>query len=225
MTPVFTPSIDISLGILAALGIFGAVVLGRRVYRRYYTMRHHLRVVELRRDSSSLKRALAFLTPPFTIEVAVHQLGRDVHSYVALPAKKAEKFTLLTGWKQVPDYNIYHPGGAYLGGSLRTKEASSLGVDIFLRLLTELDFSKVNEVGEGVVFQLVFGRRGRGNSVRGNARVLVSAPTPYQAQEIVASLKKELSGCKWAEGKDRDFVDAVTYRKFNPREGMVWTLS
>lgn len=224
MTVVFTPSIDLALGVLAALVLSGIVFLIRRTYHRRRVAATQYRVVEFEGGIAPLQNALRSLNPPFTMEVAVHQLGRDVHVYLAVPSAKADWLIQETGGKEVTDYNIYHPGGAHIGGTLMTKSDSANCIDVFMQLLKDLDFSKVNEVGEGVVFQLVFGQRSRGGWT-GNVRVLVSAPTPYQAREILSDLEQELSGCRWTEEKGDDFIRAVTYRKFDPGKGMAWTLS
>lgn len=225
MTSIFTPSVDLALGTLVALGLFCVAVFVRRLYYRSRVSRKQFRVVELQGGAASLKNILEVLAPPFALEVAVHQLGRDVHTYVAIPANRAGQLMQRAECREVPDYNIYHPGGAHVGGSLAPKGDSSGCIRAFMHLLEDLDFSKVNEVGEGVVFQLVFGRRRRGGAWSGNVRVLVSAPTPYQAHEILSDLEREFSGCRWTEEKDREFFEAVTYRKFDRSRRINWTLS
>ncbi len=224
MTSIFTPLIDLTLAVLAALAICGLVVLVGRVYRRGHAPRH-FRVAELEGDLESLTKILRSVDPPFALEIAVHHLGKNVHFYLVLPAIRAQKFFARAGLVETSDYNIYHPGGAHLASSLAAKGASTGCIEAVLQILKETNFHKVNEVGEGAVFQLVAGSKGRGGSLNCNARLVVSAPTPYQAREITSDLDRELSGCKWTEEKSKDFITAVTYREFDPASSTAWTLS
>ncbi len=181
-----------------------------------------LRILEFSGDREIIKEVLKSFPPPFTMEIAVHQIGRDIHNYLIVPAVYLNRVLKLSGGKEVKDYNIYHPGGVNLGYSLRTKDNSSASIYGFLSLINKLDFSKVDEIGEGVMFQLVFGERPYGDIFLGHARVLISAPTNYQAREILESFQKEFSGCDWVEEKNQAFINAATYREFGVRKGMEW---
>jgi hypothetical protein len=225
MISIFMPSIDLALGVLVALGLFYVAVFLRRLLGRNKVAHQQFRIFELKEGAATLKNVIKFITLPFALEVTVHQLGRDVHTYIALPANRAGQLMHRAECREVSDYNVYHPGGVHLGVSLTAKNELSNRVDIFRQLLADIDFSKVNEIGEGVVFQLMFRRKIGEGSWNGNIRVLVSAPTPYQAREILSALKKELSDYRWIEEKSRNFFEAVTYREFDKSKEIGWTFS
>lgn len=224
---LLTPSIQFIAGLFLTLGVVWAALVASKMFRTRRSLKQQVRVFEIKDEGGTvhLNKFIKLLDAPFTVEVAVHQLGSDIHTYIVLPANKAKSFAEKTGLRESNDYNIYHPGGANMGVSLGIKETARANSDLFMYLLNDMDFSKVNEIGEGVVFQLVFGERSRDGSYSGNIRLLASAPTPYQVKEILSSLSKELSGCKWTEEKGSDFVERVTYRQFDPRRAMVWTQS
>ncbi len=224
MAETFTPLIYLS----AAVILFFLALAVLRIRRRFFYRRERraeLKVIEFSGDRETMKKIFKLFAPPFSIEIAVHQIGKKIHNYLIVPAAYLDKTVSLSGGREVRDYNIYHPGGINLGYSLKTKDNSSASLDAFLRMLKDLDFSKVDEIGEGAMFQLILGERPNGNLFIGNARILVSAPTPHQAEEIVESLKKGLSGCRWGEEKDHSFIDAATYRKLGRSEGVGWTVS
>jgi hypothetical protein len=182
-----------------------------------------LRVIEFNGNEKVIKAILKVFAPPFAMEVAAHQIGTEIHNYLIVPMEYLNKVLRISGGKETKDYNIYHPGGVNLGYSLKIQENSTISLNSFMDIIKKLDFSKVDEIGEGAMFQLIFGENPNGNLFIGSARVLVSAPSLSGAREIVESLRKEFPGCKWVEEKDQSFIDAATYRELGPYKGMIWT--
>lgn len=157
-----------------------------------------------------LNEIIKNLEPPFAFEIAIKHLGRDIGYYLAVPAGKMKGLNLKDA-KAAHDYNIFHQGGSHTGvflkGILSLKDLN----------LANIDFSRINEIGEGAVVQLLFKEKGKANF-----RILVSAPTPYRVQEILFAMKPAFSDFKMVESKDKDFVRRVTYREFDDRELIEW---
>lgn len=118
--------------------------------------------------SAQLFSILAGLKSPFILEAAVHQVGEEIHFYVAA-AKDSLGFVSrqIEGlWKeakveQIDDYNIFNPTGINQGVCLRQKISYALpirtysesNIDTFNPILSGL--SKINEVGEGAAIQVL----------------------------------------------------------------------
>ena len=222
MTAIFTPLIYFTFIVLVVFILFNLFAFIRRA-RHLKALRNQYSILEVEGGIDSLKNIFKLLNPPFTLEIAVHQLGREVHSYIAVPKDK-EDIVKSAGCKNVEDYNIYHTGGTHIGGTLIAKNDVEKNIDVLTDLLKSLDFSKVNDIGDGVVFQFVLGGKKGGKKWESNVRVLASAPTPYQAKEILSTIKCDLPGYRWTEEKSADFIKSVTYRKFDHGKVVVWTL-
>ena len=89
-----------------------------------------------------------------------------------------------------------------------------------LDVLSELDISRVNEIGEACVIQFIFQEAYEEKQM--NFRILASAPTPYQAQEIIWSLVQPFKDLKFSEAKNGDFAKRVASREFSDKEAIVW---
>lgn len=155
------------------------------------------------------------LPTPFVFEMAVHQLGKEVHCYVGVPEKAVEELYDLTGAKKTNEFHVYNSGGSHLGFYL-SGELNKFNPN-------EVDFSKISEIGDGALLQvLVIG--GGWAKKWANMRVMVSAPTPYQAQEVADTLNSSLKSLKALPvGKNmREFVHRLTFREFDAREAMIW---
>ncbi len=163
----------------------------------------------------SLSDLLKTLPTPFVFEMAVHQLGKETHYYVGVPKKMVEKLHNLTGAKKANEFHIYNSGGAHLGFSLKG-EFNEFNPD-------GADFSKVSEIGEGVLLQFLVTGNGLTKKLA-NMRVLISAPTPYQAQEVADTLNSSLEPLKASSIGNgmREFVHRLTFREFDARDAVVW---
>jgi hypothetical protein len=216
--PFYLTPITVALIILSLLLIFAAMP-ATRLLRHRFTMRRRLIILELPTSltSNKIKALLGELQTPFIFETAVHHLGKESHSYLLVPRVYAEQVKSKTGGKEVYDYNIYHSGGSHLGFYLKALESSSFN-------LGEVDFSRVNEIGEGAVVQLVVKKQNGGNKLA-NLRVLVSAPTSYQAQEISLGINSSLTNFKpIAVTKGlQEFIHKVNYREFDEEQATTWS--
>jgi len=118
--------------------------------------------------SAQLFGILSGLKSPFALEAAVHQIGEEIHFYVAVP-KESVQFASrqIEGlWEEakvelVEDYNIFNSAGINEGIYLKQKLSYALPVrtyseanlDTFGPVLSGL--SKINEVGEGAAIQIL----------------------------------------------------------------------
>ncbi len=118
--------------------------------------------------SSQLFSALAGLKSPFALEAAVHNIGEEIHFYIAAPKDSIEFVSRqIEGlWsdakvEMVNDYNIFNPNGVNSGVYLKQKSSYVLPIrtyaeanmDTFSTVLSGL--SKINEIGEGAGIQVL----------------------------------------------------------------------
>ena len=166
-------------------------------------------------EEGKLLDLFRILPTPYVFEMAVHQLGKGVHCYIGVPDKMTEELRNLTGAKKANEFHIYKSGGSQLGFYLKG-ELNKFNPN-------EVDFSKVSEIGEGALLQFLVTGGGWAKKWV-NMRVLVSAPTPYQAQEVANTLNSSLKSLKASPvGKGmREFVHRLTFREFDGREAVVW---
>lgn len=224
MATEFTPLIYLALAVALIIVLSATFWLLRRLDRRS-THRRELKVIEFSGDVETIKKVFKEFAPRLALEIAVHQIGADVHSYLVVPVQYVSRILKVSGGKEVSDYNIYHPGGTHLGYSLKIEENSSASLEVSLDMLKMLDFSKVDAIGEGAMFQLILGKSPTGKLFISSVRILVSAATKGEAEEIIESLKKQFSGCNWIEEKDQSFIDAATYRELIPNSTAEWRVS
>jgi hypothetical protein len=213
LSPVDTIS---SLALLV-LAIFGLVELAVAFKHNHYSNRKHLIILRVSPQIvvNKVGDFIKSIRPPFTFEMAVHHLGREVYYYVILPRKRAKELAVREGISEVDDYNLFHHGGEHLGAYLRGGDACPI-VDV-----EKIDFSRVNEIGEGVVVQMVFGHK-RGRKLSANFRILVSAPSNYQAKEILAAIKPSFAGSNLVESRGDDFINRVNFREFDKKQATCW---
>ncbi|MBU2101538.1 hypothetical protein KKH05_02365 [Patescibacteria group bacterium] len=219
MLDFLSPIDAISSITLLVLAIFGAVELVIIFHHRNYFKKNHLVIfkVDPKISDGKIGDFIKSIKPPFTFEIAIHHLGKEVHYYVALPKNRAKILAGFEEVKEVEDYHLFNHGGEHVGAYFKE------GGDWSDIDLAKVDFSKVNEVGEGVAIQMVFGRRRRkGTAV--NLRILASAPSSYQAKEILASIKPAFSSFGLIESRGEDFLNEVNFREFNKKELMYWGL-
>lgn len=118
--------------------------------------------------SSQLFGLLSGLKIPFSLETAVHNVGEDIHFYVAVPEESlefaAKQIQGLWADAQVTksdDYTIFNSQGAVKAAYLKLKQNFSIpvrtfletNIDTFLPILS--NFSKVELAGEGLAIQLL----------------------------------------------------------------------
>ncbi len=188
--------------------------------RHYFFIRRKFTLMEIPKsyflkEKGNFLDLFRMLPTPFVFEMAVHQLGKEVHCYIGVPERMAKKLYDLTGAKKTNEFHVYKSGGSHLGFYL-DGELNEFNP-------AEADFSKMNEIGEGALLQFLV--TGSGSTKKSsNMRVLISAPTPYQAQEIASTLNHSLEPLKaLSVGKNmREFIHRLTFREFDEREAVVW---
>lgn len=104
----------------------------------------------------------------FTLELAVHNAGEEIHFYLAVPRMAVEFVSrqiqgLWPGATVAPadEYTIFDPHGSIVGGYLAVKKTLALPIrtyedanlDTFAPILSS--FSKLKTVGEGLVLQII----------------------------------------------------------------------
>jgi len=153
----------------------------------------------------SLDSLLSQIKPPFIFEIAVHQIGREVNYYIHLPGKSNLNL------RRVPvrDFDLYYSSGTHVGFYIKTRDGENK-IDF-----RNIDFSKVNEIGESSLFQIIVNK-----DKKISARVFVSAPTPYQANEIIYSIKPAFKDFKVVESDNADFINSINARRFNHKESL-----
>ena len=213
LSPVDTVS---SLALLV-LAIFGLIELAVALKHSYYSSRRHLIILRVNPQLvvGKIGDFVRSIKPPFTFEVAIHYLGTEVNYYVILPRKRVRELVAREGISEADDYNLFHHGGEHQGAYLKGGEACP-AVDV-----DKIDFSKVNEIGEGVVIQMIFGRK-RGRKLLANFRILVSAPSSYQAKEILAAIKPSFPGLNLIESRGDDFINRVNFREYDAKQSTCW---
>ena len=66
-------------------------------------------------DKNRLLDLFRILPTPYVFEIAMHQLGKEIHCYVGIPEKKAKELYDLTGAKKTNEFHVYNSGGSHLG--------------------------------------------------------------------------------------------------------------
>lgn len=222
----------LSLGVLLLIAVFG---LFRTLRYRLFIEPYYPRVIKLdHMRADSLKLLLSTLEPPYALEIAIHQLGNDLHYYIVVPAIQVKKVAahLPASAEVVDDYAVYHPGGSTLvyhvapGESVHMdgSAAEPISLTAALESFTHVDLSKVNEIGESVVIQLVVKKRTR-RGFSANCRAIVSAPTGAQAGEIARALIGSFpSNFIVREAVEPDVLYEATFRQFTKERESVWRL-
>ena len=137
--------------------------------------------------SAQLFGILSGLKSPFGLEAAVHNIGEEIHFYVAAPRESLNFVSRqIEGlWKeaqveQIDDYNVFNSEGVSQGVYLKQKTSYALpvrtyqeaNVDTFAPILSGL--SSINEVGEGAGLQIL------------------AKPAPNSAKKTISSMITEL---------------------------------
>jgi len=207
-----TPNL-IALVILVVLVVFGSTAVIRRLLGSH-ERRKQFTVLELDKDVIDLSRILNEIRSPFAFEVAVSQLGREPSCYITVPTSQSEKLITRLGAREVEDYETYYPDGVNIGTYLKGEGAlADFNVD-------KIDFGEINEIGESAVVQFVLRKIKRGE-LEANVRLLVSAPSMYQAKEILSRIKSSLGKFKFIEVNNVEFMTRINLRTFEPKESLM----
>jgi len=212
-----SPIYILSTGALLALALLGLYKVFVAMKHRTFLDHKDLRVlkVDLGEIGMSIDSFVKSIKPPFVFEVAVQHLGKETTYYLIVSKSRVKNFASTRGLNEVGDYHLYHSGGEHLGAYFKD---GRLWPQISLE---KINFSKVNEVGEGAVTQFVFGKR-RGEKTVVNLRIVASAPSMFQAREIMNDLKGSFGEYNSVDSSGEEFVHMVNSREFEPGEEMLW---
>lgn len=148
--------------------------------------------------SAQLFSLTASLKIPFSLEVAVHNVGEDIHFYLAIPENAVEfasrQIQGLWPDAQVSpadDYTIFNSGGASRVAYLKQKTHYALpvrtyseaGVDTFVSILN--NFSKVEQTGEGLALQII-GKPASQSVAKNIGRVLMNLKRGAKLSDALA---------------------------------------
>lgn len=211
--PLFVTSNIIGIFLLAALAVFAGVSLFARYRQRSYRARKGLTVFRVapERVGENLMEFLQMLPPPFAFEIVVHNLGKGAQYYLTVPNVDAKRVSRIIRAEEIQDFDIHYSGSIQKAVYLKEgKGWPNLNVNA-------IDFSKINEIGEGVVIQFVSSRKGVRQRAM-NIRLLVTAPSEFQAAEILESVKAAFSGFRVVEVKNTEFLKRVYFREFDANE-------
>lgn len=207
-----TPNI-IALVILTVLAVIGSTAALRRL-RGSYERRKKFMVLELDKNISDIRSVLSEIKSPFVFEIAVTQLKSKPSCYITIPTNRSKKYMAKLGAQEVEDYETYYPNGVHIGAYLKGRGTLS-DLDI-----SKIDFGEINEIGESAVVQFVL-RKIKKGELETNVRLLVSAPSTYQAKEILSRIKSSLGKFKFVEVNNVEFMARVNLRTFEPKESLI----
>ncbi len=211
------PIYDLSAGTLLVLVVLGVYKVAVILKHKTFLDRKDLSILKIDPNEIgvNIDVFVRAVKPPFTFEVAIQHLGKERAYYLIVPKRKARNLLSTKGLTEVKDYHLFHSGGEHLGAYF--KEGSTWPQVS----LEKINYSRVNEVGEGAVVQFIFGRRRRGKTVT-NLRIVASAPSVFQAREVMNSLKGSFGEYNSVDSSGEEFVHMVNAREFDPGEQMLW---
>ena len=214
------PIYALSTGTLLFLGILGLYKVFVILKHKTFLDRKDLSILKIdpKEIGANIDVCIQAIKPPFTLEIAIQHLGKEKSYFLILPKGKARGLSSTKGFTEVKDYHFFHSGGEHLGAYFKDGQGwPSLSLD-------KVNFSRVNEVGEGAVVQFVFGKRKRGKASV-NLRIAASAPSVAQAREIMNSLKGSFGEYNSVDSSSEEFIHMMNTREFDPAEAMLWGTS
>lgn len=211
-----TPQLLVAFIVLYFLFVWG-IALGVRDLKHSLRNKKRDKVFEIGFGRFiTLASLLREIEPPLAFEIAVHHLGKEVHFYLTVPgSRESEIAGRFPEARLAQNYNVYHPNGSHKGFVLKPQKENPI-----LDFRT-LDFSKVNEIGEAAVFQTV-ARKDKKGCKFVNLRVFASAPTTYQADEILTALAPGFLDFKLSEARNKDFWEFLNRRAYLEKDEFLW---
>ncbi len=113
-------------------------------------------------------RALVWGKPTIAFELAVPNIGEEIHFYAAFPRRLAEAFEKhIHGFfpeaviEPTPDYNLFNPKGVHTGSEMRLSGGNRISLLTFRELETDPlnpianSLSKIAHEGEGLALQIL----------------------------------------------------------------------
>ena len=174
---------------------------------------------------------------PFSLESAVHHIGKEINFYVSVPINSVD-FTMrqIQGlWadayiEEVDDYNIFNHQGISQGVYLKQKEIYALPIrtyedanlDTFLPILNSL--STIQEIGEGAAIQILV-KPAPKSFKKTLADFIYRLKKGDKLEDLLSSntmitisdIKKALSTKDKAEEKEQVVIDEETIKSFEKK--------
>jgi hypothetical protein len=180
------------VALLLGLTVFGLIIVMMLAYSSVKKLMGNTEVTTLFKmsvDKSSVNSLISTMMKanfPLAAEIVVQHIGDNVEYYLCVAKKNtraAEKLIKkeLPGvkYEEVEDYLIFHHGGYFTGRFVDISEEEVGKLDISL-----IDFSKVNELGEGAAVQIVAHKMNPEEKRMVRISVVTSAPSEKQVKEI-----------------------------------------
>jgi hypothetical protein len=206
--------------LIAALSLLFALLLYplfKLLFHQLFVENHELKILKLssQNGGKAVTKLIESLNFKAAVEMSVHHLGKEVNYYLIVSKSRLDRAKRFIGavlpetdFKEVEDYQLFNYSGVTLAKSVAIESDKDGRIDF-----EKIDFSKVNEVGEGAVVQIIHTPRMPGLNFE--VRILSSAPSEYQAREIMDTITESgFRGFKIREPKDRvRFIHTVNFRE------------
>lgn len=215
-----SPMYALSAGTLLALAAWGLYRIFTILKHKTFLDRKDFSVLKINPGEigTSIDLLIKTIKPPFVFEAAVQHLGKEVTYYLIVSKHKAKTLMSVKGFNEAKDYHLFHSGGEHLGAYFKD---GNMWPQVSLE---KINFSKVNEIGEGAVAQLVLNKKKRGKAAV-NFRIVASAPSVFQAREIMNDLKGCFGEYNSVDSSGEEFVHMLNAREFEPGEEMLWGIA
>ena len=142
MTLLDNPIYSLSAGVLLVLAILGLYKVAVILKHKTFLDRKDPNILKI--DPKGIGTALDIfiraIKPPFTFEVAIEHLGKELAYYLIVPKHRAKRLLSVKGLSEVKDYHLFHSGGENLGAYFKDS-------DVWPKVsLEKINFSSVNEI-------------------------------------------------------------------------------
>lgn len=191
--------------IIPAVLLFAALMFLFRSVKRKATLsklNSDMIIIPFSRENiSGVKKIISSVNFPVVADIAMAHIGKAPNIYLSSMKKDFPKIkkvadNLFPGGYGIEeeDYSVFHHGGFHEALSCEMERSEAAEFDF-----SSMDFSKVNEIGEGAAIKMAIIP---GKKV--NIRMIFSAPSQFQLREIVNSVAAPFKGrgCRAPKNKD-----------------------
>jgi hypothetical protein len=187
--------------------LLGGLLFYFFIPRRFRAASSVFRILADKEEIDLITEALSKENFPWILEVLVPHLGRRTEFFISSPVnpdwslrlKKIAPAIRMAEEEKSP--SLFHPAGEHLVFELISDQPVRIA---------RFNFSEINELGESCLIQIVHRAK-----KRNEARLLVSAPSSFQAEEIAGKIIPAGEGIKMRKPRSRDeLIEKINFRKF-----------